>query len=169
MNSILVVPFLVLFSLASCKREDPYGSRTTHDLLPPLVVRTALADTLPERAIRNLGLENVQGIKVKYATGRYTSYFDYEADRRILLDTIGTLPFYTNARVADTLCRRIPNESIELMKSFVSAEEQETGNMFWDADVDEFDVYECFKAPFKHTLLIARGTSRVIHRIEYTG
>lgn len=169
MNSILVIPFLVLFSLASCKRADQYGTRTTLELLPPLVVRTALADTLPDRAMQNLRLENVQGIKVKYATGRYTSYFDYEADRSTVLSTIGKLPFSKHAQLADTTCRRIPNESIELMKSIVSAEEQETGTLFWDADVNEFDVYECFKAPFRHTLLIGKKTTRVIHRIEYTG
>ena len=69
MYIIRIIPFLILFSLASCKRSGEPGTGSTKDLVPPLIVRTALADTLPARAIQRLHLENIQGIKVKYATG----------------------------------------------------------------------------------------------------
>lgn len=169
MKILLVIPFMVLFSLASCKREDQNGTRTAHELLPPLVVRTALADTLPVWAIQRLKLEHTQGIKVKYATGQHVSYFDYEANRSEVLNTMGKLPFSKYAPLADTLCRRVPITSIELMKSIVSQDEVRAGFTFWEVDVNEFDVYECIKAPFRHTLLISKQTPRVIHRIEYNG
>ena len=169
MNLIRIFPFLILFSLAFCKKSDQYGALSTHDFMPPLIVRTALADSLPPQAIKKLQLENIQGIKVKYATGRYVCYFDYDADRSSLLDTIARLPFSKFTPLADTTCRRIPIESIELMRAMVSPEERETGNSFWHADIDEFEVYECIKAPFRHTLLIGKKTTRVIHRIEFRG
>lgn len=169
MSAIRIIPFLILFSLAACKPSDQSGTGSTLQFVPPLIVRTELADTLPAKAIQKLKLKNVQGIKIKYPTGQHVSYFDYNADRNTVLDAISTLPFSKYSPLADTTCRKVSVEAIEQMKSMITEEERESGSLFWQASFDEFELYECLKAPFRHTLLIGKKTNRIIHRIEYIG
>jgi hypothetical protein len=169
MRVLLLLPLLILFSLAACKKSEQFHTLDKSALPPPLVVFTSLANTLPANTFQNLHVQNVQGIKLKYATGQYISYFEYEADRNTVLRVIGNVPFSKHSTLADTTCRRVANESIQILKSIVSMEEQEMGISFWEASAHETEVYECLKPPFKHILIINRDSPRIRHRIEYIG
>ncbi len=168
MRVLFTLPLLILFALASCRKSEQFNALETSAMPPPLVVLTSLADTIPEKSFHNLHVEDVQGFKVKYATGQYVSYFEYEADRNTVLRTIGNLPFSKYSPLADTSCRKVTNESIQMLRSIVSIEEQEVGISFWESSANE-TVYECLKPPFNHILIINRDSSRIRHRIEYTG
>jgi len=166
-NIPFVIPFLLLFILGSCKHIDRQNKEVVQQHLPPLIVSTTLADTLSPEIVRQLQTVNVTGLKVKYATGQHVSYFEYDADRNTVLKVISNLPFSRHSPRADTTCRIIPNESIQMLRSMVSIEEQETGIVFWEAS--DADVYECLKAPFRHILVMRKNSHRILHRIEYTG
>jgi len=169
MRVLFTLPLLILFALASCWKSEQFNASETSTMPPPLVVLISLADTLPEKSFHNLHVQDVHGFKVKYATGQSVSYFDYQADRTVVLDTISRLPFSKYSALADVQCRPIPYQAIEILRSAISGYEIETGRSFWEADRNEFDVYECIKAPFRHTLLLNKKSARVIHRIEYAG
>ncbi len=169
MRVLLLLPLLILFSLAACKKSERFNTFDKSALPPPLVVFTSLANTLPANAFQNLHVQNVQGIKLKYATGQYVSYFEYEADRNTVLQAIGNVPFSIHSTLADTTCRKVTNESLEMLKSMVSMEEVDMGISFWEAGAHETEVYECLKPPFKHILIINRASTRIRHRIEYIG
>lgn len=169
MDKLWALPFLLLFSLCSCKKTDRQNVVRGHELIPPLVVRTTLYDSLPPDAIRHLQLENIGGLKVKYSTGRYVSYFEYSANSDTVLNVIANLPFSKHTPLADTSCRKVPSESLQQLRSLVSIEEQTTGTSFWDANMNDVEVYECLKAPFRHVLVISKNSSRILHRIEYKG
>jgi hypothetical protein len=169
MRVLFTLPLLILFALASCRKSERFNAFETSTMPPPLVVLTSLADTLPEKSFHDLHVQNVHGFKVKYATGQSVSYFEYEADRNTVLRTIGNLPFSKYSPLADTSCRKVTNESIQMLRSIVSIEEQEVGISFWESSANETEIYECYKAPFRHILVITRDSLRIHHRIEYTG
>lgn len=169
MKVILVIPFLFLFSLTLFKEFDRHRLSEGPDLPPPLIVSTSLAATLPAKEVRQLKLEHVLGIKVKYATGRYVSYFEYTADRRAILDTLARLPFSKNTVLADPHGRLVSYQVVEQIKSSLQPDELQTGNLFWEANLQAYDVYECLKTPFRHTLLISKNSTQILHRIEFTG
>jgi hypothetical protein len=164
------LPFLLIFAFCGCHEMKP--KQLTHEqaeAAPPLLLYTSLDDSLSPKAIQSLNLkEKVTGLKVKYMTGRYTSYFEYEADGDQVLLAISRLPFSRYAERADTLCIRMDYRYLEVMKKNISDTEYENTSTFWTAG-DAFEVYECNKEPYLHTVLIDRRSNKILHRVEYRG
>jgi len=163
---IVVLPLLILLALGICKKpifEKPL------DEVPPLVLATSLEDSLPSVTIKALNLKNIDGIKIQYNNGLYASYFEYQADPETVIKTISQLPFPIYTTLADTICRPIGFDAIDLMRNQISSIERETMESFWTIDQNSFVVYECIKAPFKHTLQIRKNSNRIFHRIEFMG
>lgn len=162
----IVIPLLLLFTFA-CKKPTAFLEADAYADIPPLILRTSLKDTLTKKVLTTLQLNDTEGIKIKHHNGNYASYFTYEADRDVLLRAIGSLPFPRYAIKADTVCHAISFRDIALLRQNVTNAEYEASMFFWDVDVAKYDVYECFKPPLRHTLLISKTTQQVLHRAEY--
>jgi hypothetical protein len=158
----LLLP-LFLMTAGACKKPV---LEITDGAIPPLVLTTSIEDSLPQKSIVALKLEGLTGLKIQYYSGVYTSYFEYKAEKNVLLDAISMLPFPMNSNVSDTQCRKISFGDMNRDKEHLSAVEIENAFGFWDARESHIEVYECVKAPFKHTLQIESGSNTVRHRIE---
>jgi hypothetical protein len=162
---VIIIPLLLLFTFA-CKKPAYVNNDNFADI-PPLILRTSLKDTLTKKVLTALQLHDSEGVKIKYQNGNYASYFAYEADRDALLQAISSLPFPRYTIKADTVCYPLSFRDIALLKQKISGTEYEASSFFWDADVMEYDIYECLKPPLRHTLLVSRNTKQVLHRAEY--
>jgi len=166
---LLMVPFAVLFSFALFKKNIPQPDHQALHGNTPIILATSLADTLGESAFQRLHIADVDGIKVKYPTGNFASYFEYQADHQNLLRAVGSLPATLYASRVDTSCRPISFENLPTELQHPCDLEQENASTFWFASREDYVVYDCLKAPFRHTLLLHKTTNMVIHRIEFIG
>ena len=166
MRILFTIPLLVVLALGSCKKpvlEIPL------DFIPPLVLSTSIQDSLPPAAIKVLKLDGVSGLKIKHHNGMYASYFEYEADKNLLLNTISTLPFSMDANKADTRCHLISLEQIDALRQNLLPGEFENTTFFWNVDRTHLKVYECIKPPYRHTIQVSENSNRILHRIELLG
>lgn len=164
-----ITPLLLLAAVFICKKPAHLRGDSSF-LSEPRTFLTSLQDSLPEKALQELQIQRrVLGTKIKYPSGLYASYFEYEVDSKALIRTIGRLPFSRAEIVADTVAHPIAIGEFNELKASVSLSEQEHAAIFWNSSLDNVVVYECFKAPFRHTLLISKTSSRVLHRIALEG
>jgi len=166
MRILFTIPLFVLLAAGACKKpvlEIPL------DFIPPLVLSTSIQDSIPTEAIKVLKLDGVSGLKIKHHNGMYASYFEYEADKNILLNTISTLPFSMNATKADIRCYQISLEQIDALRRDLLPGEFENTTFFWNVDRSRWKVYECIKPPYRHTIQVSENSNRVLHRIELLG
>ena len=139
MRILFTIPLLVMIASGACKKpvlEIPL------DFIPPLVLSTSIQDSLPPAAIKVLKLDGVSGLKIKHHNGMYASYFEYEADKNLLLNTISTLPFSMDANKADTRCHSISLEQIDVIQQNLLPGEFENTTFFWNVDRSRLKVYE---------------------------
>ena len=166
MKIFFTIPLLVLLALGACKKpvlEIPL------DFIPPLVLSTSIQDSLPSAAIKILKLDGVSGLKIKHHNGMYASYFEYEADKNLLLNTISTLPFSMDANKADTRCHLITHEQIDVIRQSLLPGEFENTTFFWNVDLSHMKVFECIKPPYRHIIQMSESSNRILHRIESLG
>lgn len=166
MRTLFTIPFLVLMALGACKKpvlEIPLS------YIPPLVLSTSIQDSLPAAAIKILKLDGVSGVKIKHHNGMYASYFEYKADKNLLLNTISSLPFSMDATMADTQCHPISLQQIDVRRQNLLPGELENTTFFWDVDRSHMKVFECIKPPYRHTIQVSENSDRILHRIELLG
>jgi hypothetical protein len=160
-------PVLLLYAAFACKEPGANVNGITNSGASTTVMfYTSLADTLPGKTLQRMNVGDVNGVKFKTLNGNEVRYFEYNADPRKLLAAISEMPFSKNASIADTLCRQMNSLSL------VAQEELIPGDDYWikftNVNADEFLLYECIKPPLKHTLLIHKKSSGVLHRISYS-
>lgn len=164
-----IFPLLLGLAIASCKKpaDSMSAMRPSQNVEDGMIVfRTSLADSLSAKAMETLNVGRVMGIKIKYLSGHERQYFVYEADERSVIRVISQLKFTPYGKYSDTICRKINPGELTTMKQSISKSEYESSSFFWDVDAEKFDLYECIKSPYKHTLLIDPKSNRVLHRIE---
>jgi len=162
----ITVPFVLLFILGACRKPVVESSL---NYIPPLVFSTSIYDSLPASAVDALKLGNITGLKIQHHDGRYANYFEYEADKDLLLNTISSLPFSMNVVVADTTCYRIPFEALEMIRQNLQGGELQNTAFFWNSNRSDVEVYECLKPPYRHIIQIPKNSNRILHRVEFTG
>jgi hypothetical protein len=170
-SHILFPAALLVISLSSNFRQRNHivedianGSPIINQQIPPLVTSTRLSDSIPTDMLRSLGFSNVTGVKYRQHTGMAASYFTYRAEREKLIYLLSVLPFKTANSNADIVCHNVPFDTLSELKR--KAHPMETqGEEFWMATAEDFDLLESIKPPHRHTLLISKTDSRVIHRI----
>ncbi len=162
----LHVVLLGLFALGACKKPVLEGKL---DYVPPLVLSTSIHDSLPSKVVKTLKLDGLTGLKYKYVTGLYSSYFEYQADPALLLETLSALPFSMHGDMADTHCHAATFQEFDLSRQKLTLAEYESESFFWDIDRAEVELFECRKPPFLHTIQITKRTNRIFHRIQFIG
>jgi hypothetical protein len=165
MKVLYTFPLVIfLLALGACKKPV---TEVTDNSIPPIVLSTSIHDTLPSKAVKVLKLENLTGVKFQYYTGLYSSYFEYYADKDLVLSTLSELPFSMHATAADTRCRKISIQEMKAVRQRISPAELE--NDFWDVNQSTVETYECVKPPFRHILQIPTNSNQVFHLIEFFG
>jgi hypothetical protein len=170
-RKLVVVTFiaftlLLLFALGACRKPVFEPSL---NYIPPLVLSVSISDSLPAKAVQDLKLDHIKGIQIKHYSGLYSNYFEYEADKVLMLNTISALPFSIYAAAADSTCYQIPFETIEMMQQNLPEGEFENTAFFWNSNREDVEVYQCLKPPYRHIIQIPKNSNRILHRIEFTG
>lgn len=155
---------LLIFSLGCCKK--PVLEVTTNTV-PPMILATSVEDSLPESAVEALDVKGVTGLKVQYYSGLHTSYFEYEADKYLVLKTISELPFLQSASIADTLCREIP--AMQLGPPWEDLSAAKSDFSMPDLQNEATQIFECLKPPYRHTIVLNKNSNHIYHRIEFLG
>jgi len=167
MRVCLLFQGFLFFCFLACKKPANLGDGSADTGQLPIALAVSLGDSLPQKAMRALGLSDVTGVKIQYIDGHSASYFAYPADRKVALNTIAGLPFSKHVKVADTLCRTVATTTLQHEYAGLSTTESQYADFFWQALDHNVEVYECIKAPWKHTLLISKTSRQVLHRIEF--
>jgi hypothetical protein len=152
--------------LGACKKPILEGKL---DYIPPLVLSTSVHDSLPAKIVKNLKLDGLTGLRYKYVTGLYSSYFEYYADPTFLFETLSELPFSMNSGMADTRCQPTTFHEFDLLRQNLTLAEYESESFFWDVDRSDVEIFECLKPPFLHTIQVTKKTNRIFHRIQFLG
>ena len=154
---------MIIFSLGCCKK--PVLEVTTNTV-PPMILATSIEDSLPQSVIEALDVKGVTGLKVQYYSGLYTSYYEYDADKDLVLKTVSELPFFQSASIADTLCREIPVVQLIPPWEDLSANSELT---MPDLQNEVTQIFECLKPPYRHTVVVSKNSNHIYHRIEFLG
>ncbi len=113
-------------------------------------------------------LQQLNGVKIlNLDTGKYTYYFEYIANKQDTLRNINALPFLKDNRPSSLVCELMNSLVNPLDNSSLTQEQRDATSFFWDARVDEFVFYECYKSPVKHTVLLSKTSERILHKVEY--
>lgn len=160
-----ILPGLLILSIFACEKPKN-TSYFPDEYANPQITRMTLRDTLSAKSLSNLYIQELKGVKVSYASGRYTCYFEYNANQQDILKVINTLPFDINTRLSDTLCRKMDEEFSLNGKRIRSNQEIASSSFFWNINPNNFTYYECIKSPMRHTLLLDKHSNRILHRIE---
>ena len=158
----LFIP-IFLITLGACKKPV---LEITDGSVPPLVLMTAIEDSLPAKTISALELSGITGVKIQYYSGLHNSYFEYDAKKHVVLDAISALPFPMDSNISDTRCRQISFQDLTSVGKKISATEDQSTRDFWDAGEKKYQRFECIKSPYRHILQFENGSDRVLHRIE---
>ena len=133
--------------------------------LPALILATSLRDSLPDAMVDILNLGSVKGKKIKYHNGSYASYYRYSADRRKLLTAFALIPVAIREKTADTSYRLVDRAELEALNQTLPLAESSCDEGFWSASLENFDVLESVKPPFRHLILLSKTDPTVFHRV----
>jgi hypothetical protein len=166
MRLLAFISPLVLFAAGfACQKPVETIDSTWTEYAKPFITNASIYDTLPV-AKHRLSIKENKGVKVVYASGKSTSYFEYETDPKKLITIISALPFEKGNALNDTLCRKVEHTFSLSAKNVLSGDELASANFFWSIEPKNYTYYECLKYPARHTLLINNITGRILHRIE---
>lgn len=160
-----ILPTLLVFSIFACTKPVD-TSFLPNEYERPEIRLVTLRDTLPNSSFSNLSIQELKGVKATYVTGRYTCYFEYNANQQEVLRAIDILPFDINTRLSDTQCRKMDSDFSLSGKHILSNQEINSSAFFWNINTEDFIYYECIKSPMRHTILLDKHSNRVLHRIE---
>ena len=160
-----ILPSILILSIFACKKPKD-TSYLPDEHANPQITHVTLRDTLSTMSLANLAIHELKGVKATYVTGRSTCYFEYNANQQDLLKVINTLPFDINTRLSDTLCRKMGGEFSLNGKRILSDQEIASSAFFWNINPQDFIYYECIKSPMRHTILLDKHSSRILHRVE---
>ena len=113
-------------------------------------------------------IQEIHGVKViDYENQKIEYYFEYEANALDTLKMIASLPFAIDDNVSHVAPVRMESNRnpLEINQSFTE-EIREAIAFFSNAKAEDFTFYECVKSPMKHTLLISKTSSRILHKVE---
>jgi hypothetical protein len=139
------------------------------------VVHTETGVTVSDSSIRTdilnsyaLEIKEIHGVKIHdHDADSVSYYFEYEADFQDILNAIAALPVTIDDNRISTQCGLMNRDvnPLELFKG-LSKKEQDASGFFWKAKPEEYVFYECLKGSMRHTLLVSKSSSKILHWIE---
>jgi len=114
------------------------------------------------------GIQEVHGVKIMdYENQKIEYYFEYEANAKDTLQMIASLPFRMDDHISNVAPVLMESDSspLEVNASFTK-EALDATSFFWKVKAEDFTFYECIKSPMKHTLLVSKTSSRILHKVE---
>lgn len=114
------------------------------------------------------GLKEIHGVKIAYYDQSKVAYFfEYEANALDTLKVVGLLPFTLDNNASSVACTLLESNSnpLEVNTAF-SERVREATSFFWNSQAADYTFYECIKSPLKHTLMISKTSSRILHKVE---
>ena len=114
------------------------------------------------------GIQEIHGVKIMdYDHNKVEYYFEYNANAEDTLKMIASLPFAIDDHVSSVAPTLMESNSNPLKINAAFTEEvREATSFFWNAKAEDFIFYECIKSPMKHTLMISKTSSRILHKVE---
>lgn len=149
--------FIVYTSLGLVKSNEVVDTSTTY-ISDSSVRESILGYTLPN-------LREIHGIKITKAD-RVAYYYEYEADYNQVLNLLASMPFQLDNNRTSVQCGWMNSDSNPLDFKNLSQTELDASSFFWNVIPEEYSFYECLKSPLKHTVMISKTTSRILHRVE---
>jgi hypothetical protein len=166
MRTSLLFATLLLLSFFSCTKPTALlQDNVQEDYKSPTLSHISIYDTIPGKFLNGVSIKEYNGVKALHQSGRYTCYFQYDANAEAILRVVGSLPF-RKTDFADSLCRKIERTFSLTGKTILSDDEVNAASFFWTIDPEQFTYYECLKGQQRHTLLINNTTGTILHRIE---
>ncbi len=145
---------------------DQKENNANPDLVYSITHASVLTDILHPSTID--GINEIHGVKITFADpGKVAYYFEYEANAQDTLTVIGSLPFTIDNNVSSLTCTLLDSKSNPLeVKETLSEQVHEATSFFWNSKASDYTFYECIKSPLKHTLLVSKTSSRILHKVE---
>jgi hypothetical protein len=114
----------------------------------------------------SIDLKEIHGIKVS-SKDSLSYYYEYEGDYNKILDAISSMPVRIDDNRTSLHCGLMNSDSNPL-ESFqkLSKTEVTASEFFWKAKPEEYTFYECVKGSMKHTLLVSKTSTKILHHIE---
>src|SRR6187401_707890 len=108
MRSSLLLSILLCTIFFACKKpnSDLSDASTWEEFKTPSLSNVSVYDTLPKKVFQYASVHQLNGIRAAYASGKSTTYFEFEGEASSFLRAISTLPF-SPSEISDTFCRKI--------------------------------------------------------------
>ena len=117
----------------------------------------------------DLEIKEIHGVRVdNHDADTVSYYFEYEAeDYNEVLNAISALPARIDDNRYSIRCGLLnsPTNPLDASKK-LAKDELNASDFFWEATPGDYTFYECLKGSMRHTLLVSKTSSRVLHRIE---
>ncbi len=141
-------------------------ANTDPDLVYGITYASIQTDILQPSIID--GMKEIHGVKITFADpGKVAYFFEYEANAQDTLKVVGSLPFAIDNNASSLACTLLESKSNPLEADETLPEQvREATAFFWNSKASDFTFYECIKSPLKHTLLISKTSSRILHKVE---
>jgi hypothetical protein len=111
-------------------------------------------------------IKELHAIKISQAD-KVSYYFEYEADHTKVMELLATMPFQLDDNKSSVQCGLMNSDTNPLLyAATLSKAERDASDFFWAAQPSEYVFYECTKSPLKHTMLVSKNSSRILHRVE---
>jgi hypothetical protein len=111
-------------------------------------------------------IKEVHAVKISKAD-KVSYYFEYEADHTKVMELLASMPFQLDDNKSSVQCGLMNSDTNPLLyAAALSKVERDASDFFWAAQPTEFVFYECTKSPLKHTMLVSKNSSRILHRVE---
>jgi hypothetical protein len=113
-------------------------------------------------------IREIRGVKITdFERHKVEFYFEYEANAQDTLKLIASLPSAIDNEVSSVAPMLMESDinPMEISEAYTE-EAREATSFFWNAKAEDYTFYECIKSPMKHTLLISKSSSRILHKVE---
>ena len=113
-------------------------------------------------------IHEIHGVKIMdYDRQRVEYYFEYEATEVDTLKMVASLPFAIDDHASNVAPIRMESATNPLaVNPIFTAEILDAISFFSNANAEDFTFYECVKSPMKHTILVSKTSSRILHKVE---
>ncbi len=156
--------------LISCnkikEKSESLIVKIADDLNEPIVEEKIITELYPELGEEQYEFQNINGIQLQYLAGFYEYYFKYSCDIKLVSDFICHMMVESfNEVEPDSSCTLTTTPTL-IETNLTSQTLEELSFFFEYEDLEQYEILETTKTPFRHTLIIDKKSQIIYHRIE---